>query len=232
MKIKKFFCITIIYILLLTIYSFFCSPQISQIYIGNNNLIVDNNKPTKVKKLKEEYNNSDIVGYLTIPNTNINEPILQSTNNEFYLSRGINKKKNIIGSVFLDYRVKINNDKKNLIYSHNSSTLEVPFKELEKYYSETYYKNHQYIYLEDENNKYKYQIFSVFVETNDWSYMKVDFSNEDFFNHIKSLKEKSWYDTGVELTPKDEILILQTCSHHKKYVKYKNKYLLIIAKKV
>ena len=112
MKIKKFFCITIIYILLLTIYSFFCSPQISQIYIGNNNLIVDNNKPTKVKKLKEEYNNSDIVGYLTIPNTNINEPILQSTNNEFYLSRGINKKKNIIGSVFLDYRVKINNDKK------------------------------------------------------------------------------------------------------------------------
>lgn len=229
---KKFFCIIIIYILLLTIYSFFSSPYTSQVYIGNNNLIIDNNKPTKVKELKEEYNNSDIVGYLTIPNTSINEPILQSTDNEFYLSHGLNKKKNLIGSVFLDYRVKINEGKKNLIYSHNSSTLVVPFKELENYYDENYYKEHQYIYLEDENTKNRYQIFSVFVETKDWSYMKVDFSGDEFFKHIKSLKEKSWYDTKVDVTSDDEILILQTCSHHKNYVKYKNKYLLIIAKKV
>ena len=187
---------------------------------------------TKVKKLQEENNNKDIVGYLTIPGTNISEPVLQSDDNEFYLSHGINKNKNIVGSVYLDYRVKINEGKKNLIYSHNSSSLIVPFKELEKYYDEDFYKEHQFIFLEDTNSKQRYQIFSVFVETKDWSYMKVDFSNEDFLSHIKTLKEKSWYDTGVTIEESDEVLILQTCSHHKKYSKYKNKYLLVIAKKV
>lgn len=187
---------------------------------------------TKVKELQEENNNKDIVGYLTIPGTNISEPVLQSDDNEFYLSHGINKNKNIVGSVYLDYRVKINEGKKNLIYSHNSSSLIVPFKELEKYYDEDFYKEHQFIFLEDTNSKQRYQIFSVFVETKDWSYMKVDFSNEDFLSHIKTLKEKSWYDTGVTIEESDEVLILQTCSHHKKYSKYKNKYLLVIAKKV
>lgn len=37
---------------------------------------MDNRKPTKVKELQEENNNKDIVGYLSISNTNINEPIL------------------------------------------------------------------------------------------------------------------------------------------------------------
>ena len=66
---KKFGFIVVIFILLLTIYSFFYSPFKKQIYIGHNNLIMDNRKPTKVKELQEENNNKDIVGYLSIPNT-------------------------------------------------------------------------------------------------------------------------------------------------------------------
>ena len=186
----------------------------------------------KVKELQEENANKDIKGYLTIPGTNISEPVLQGTDNEFYLSHGVNKKKNIIGSVYLDYRVKINEGRKNLIYSHNSSSLTVPFKELEKYYDEDFYKSHQYIFLEDENSKQTYQIFSIFVETKDWSYMSVDYNDEKWLKHLNNLKEKSWYDTGINVESDDEILILQTCSHHKNYKKYKNKYLLVIAKKI
>lgn len=229
---KKFGFIVVIFILLLTIYSFIYSPYKKQIYIGSNNLIIDKSTPTKVKKLQEENNNKDIVGYLSIPNANINEPILQSTDNEFYLNHGIDKKKNIIGSTFLDYRVKINNGKKNLIYSHNSSTFDVPFKKLEKYYNEDFYKNNKYIYLEDEENKVKYQIFSVYVETSNWDYMKLNFTEKEWLEHLNKLKSLSWYETGVNVSKDDEILILQTCSHHKKYKNYKNKYLLIIAKKI
>ena len=229
---KKFGFIVVIFILLLTIYSFIHSPYKKQIYIGSNNLIIDKSTPTKVKELQEENNNKDIVGYLSIPNTNINEPILQSTDNEFYLNHGIDKKKNIIGSTFLDYRVKINNGKKNLIYSHNSSTFDVPFKNLEKYYNEDFYKNNKYIYLEDEENKVKYQIFSVYVETSNWDYMKLNFIEKEWLEHLNKLKSLSWYETGVNVDKDDEILILQTCSHHKKYKNYKNKYLLIIAKKI
>lgn len=232
MKKFGFSFIVVIFILLLTIYSFIHSPYKKQIYIGSNNLIIDKSTPTKVKKLQEENNNKDIVGYLSIPNTNINEPILQSTDNEFYLNHGIDKKKNIIGSTFLDYRVKINNGTKNLIYSHNSSTFDVPFKKLEKYYNEDFYKNNKYIYLEDEENKVKYQIFSVYVETSNWDYMKLNFTEKEWLEHLNKLKSLSWYETGVNVSKDDEILILQTCSHHKKYKNYKNKYLLIIAKKI
>ena len=64
MKLKKLFYIMILLVLLFIIYSFFYSPFKKQIYIGNNNLIIDNRKPTKVKELQEEYNNKDIVGYI------------------------------------------------------------------------------------------------------------------------------------------------------------------------
>lgn len=184
----------------------------------------------KVKKLQEE--NKDIVGYLVIPDTNIHEPVLQATDNEFYLNHDSHKNKNAIGSIFLDYRVKINVGSKNLIYGHNSSTLNVPFKELEKYYDKNFFKNHQYIYLEDENYIQRYQIFSVFIETQDWSYMKLNFTSDSFLEHLKSLKNKSLYETDVNIENDDEILILQTCSHHINYQKYKNKYLLVIAKKI
>lgn len=203
------------------------------IYVGTYETNeVKNIEYTKVKELQEENANKDIKGYLTIPGTNISEPVLQGTDNEFYLSHGVNKKKNIIGSVYLDYRVKINEGRKNLIYSHNSSSLTVPFKKLEKYYDEDFYKSHQYIFLEDENSKQTYQIFSIFVETKDWSYMSVDYNDEKWLKHLNNLKEKSWYDTGINVESDDEILILQTCSHHKNYKKYKNKYLLVIAKKI
>ena len=57
-------------------------------------------------------------------------------------------------------------------------------------------------------------------------------SEEEYLNHLKKLKSKSMYDTGVEVTKDDEILILQTCSTHKDYSNYQRKYLLIILRRV
>ena len=71
------------------------------IYVGTYETNeVKNIEYTKVKELQEENANKDIKGYLTIPGTNISEPVLQGTDNEFYLSHGVNKKKNIIGSSY------------------------------------------------------------------------------------------------------------------------------------
>ena len=189
-------------------------------------------KENLIEELQKEYNNEEIVGVLKIEGTSINEIIVQSEDNEFYLNHGIDKKKKRAGSTFLDYRVEINEGRKNLIYSHNSDTVDVPFKELENYYEQDYYKEHQFIKLIDKDSTTKYQIFSVFVETVDWSYMKLEFSDKEWLKHLQKLKENSWYDTGVEINKKDDILILQTCSHHKNYKKLDKKYLLVIAKKI
>lgn len=183
-----------------------------------------------INSLQNKYDNNEIVGLIIIPNTNIYEIVVQGDDNEFYLNHNINKKKDIKGAVFLDYRVEEDSLKK-LIYSHNSSTLDVPFRELEDYYDYEYYLTHKYIYYVSKSGIKKYEIFSTFVETSDWSYMKIDFNDEDiWYKHIKELKEKSMYETNVNLTKKDSVLILQTCSHHEDFKKYKNKYLIIVAR--
>ena len=187
-----------------------------------------------IKSLKEEYQNDDIQAILRIKGTNYEQIIPQADNNKFYLKKGLNKKYDINGTPFLDYRVNINNSRKLLIYGHNSSQIKMPFKILENYYSQVYFKKHPFIELEMENGIKTYQIFSVYVETKDFSYFnKIMFKNNDELKkHVDVLKSKSFYDTGVEVSKTDNILILQTCSTMSKYKDLKKKYLLIISKEI
>lgn len=82
-----------------------------------------------VKKLKEV--NSDVKGWISIPNTNINYPILQGNDNNYYLNRDINKEYNRNGSIFMDYRNHEFNDNNTIIYGHNMNT-EAMFSDLIK----------------------------------------------------------------------------------------------------
>lgn len=186
-----------------------------------------------INDLKEEYNNDDVVGLLEINNTDYVVPIMQGEDNDYYLNHTPDGKKNFMGSIYLDYRVNIDSDRKLLIYGHNSSNIDMPFKILEEFYDKDYYDNHKYVEITTSTTKKRYEIFSVHVETSDFSYMNINFvDDDDYLDHITKLKEKSMYDTGVELNEDDEILVLQTCSTHKDYRNYAKKYLLIILRRV
>lgn len=190
----------------------------------------NSNNYVAINDLKEEYDNPDIIGAINILGTDISEILVQGEDNDYYLNHNLYNLKDVKGATFLDYRINLDS-KKILIYGHNSSSLEVPFKELENYYDEEFYEKHKYIEIVTNKKVKKYEIFSVYVETSNWDYMNIDFENEiDWYNHLKELNEKSWYDTGVDVSENDEVLILQTCSHHKDYKNYDKKYLLIIAR--
>lgn len=187
---------------------------------------------TEVALLNAKYPNLDIVGLIRIPGTDLNEVVVQGTDNDYYLNHDMFKSQNRAGATFLDYRIT-DESRKKIIYSHNSDTLDVPFKELENYYDYEYYLEHPLIEYVDDTKTTRYKIFSVFIETSDWSYVNLNFtSNEEYLEHINKLKEKSLYDTGITLSETDNILILQTCSHHKDYAGYPNKYLLVIAREI
>lgn len=186
-----------------------------------------------VHNLRDKYNNKDIVGLLKVSNTDFEVPIVQTIDNSYYLNHDLNNKDNVVGSIFLDYRVDIDNSHKLLIYGHSSSDIKAPFNILERYYDEDYYKKHRYIELITSTKKYLYELFSVYIEVDDFSYMCVDFINsKDFLMHIKKLGEKSIYNNKFQLKDSDKILILQTCSHHENYVNYEKKYLLIISRRI
>lgn len=229
-------CICIIICVLL--YINFKNQNTSYLYDGKIDKIEDNVDDSVYYKsiintAREKYNNNDVVGILQIDNTDYIVPIMQGDDNKYYLKHTPYGEKSSMGSIYLDYRVNIDSSKKLLIYGHNSSNVDMPFKILEEFYDKDYYDNHKYVEITTSNMKKKYEIFSVFVETSDFSYMDITFENDDdYLKHINNLKSKSMYDTGVTLSKDDEILILQTCSEHPDYRNYRKKYLLIVLRRV
>lgn len=186
-----------------------------------------------ITSVRNEYDNDDIKGILEIENTDYIVPVLQGSDNDYYLNHDAYGKDNYMGAIYLDYRVDIDSSRKLLIYGHNSSNIDMPFKILEEYYDKDYYDNHKYVDITTSITKKRYEIFSVYIETSDFTYMNINFSSDyEYLNHLKKLKSKSMYDTGIEVSSDDEILILQTCSEHKDYRNYEKKYLLIILRRV
>ena len=236
MKNKIILIISFICLFVVLLFNLFSSNSSKQYNLDIKQ--IDNvNNPVNYEEimnnLKVEYNNDDVVGILEINNTDYIVPIMQGKDNDYYLNHTPDGKENYMGSIYLDYRVNIDSSKKLLIYGHNSSNIDMPFKILEEFYDKDYYNNHKYVEITTSTTKKKYEIFSVHVETKDFSYMNINFvDDEDYLNHITKLKEKSMYDTDVELGNDDEILVLQTCSTHKDYYNYTKKYLLIILRRV
>lgn len=192
------------------------------------------NYEEELNKLKQEYNNDDIVGTLSIENTSFNEIVMQYSDNNYYLEHTVYHNYDWRGQTFLDYRLDINNSKKLIIYGHNSNNYDLPFKIFENYYNSDYLKEHKYLYLQTDKELKIYEIFTVYVEVKDWSYYsKINFNNdEEYLKHITNFKNKSFYDTGVDITSEDEILIIQTCSYHNDYADYENKFLLVMGKRI
>ena len=226
---KIFIIITSFIFIILFNYIMFIKQQDPLMY----KLVIRENIDTIniIEKLQKDYNNKDIIALLNVSNE-IEEPIAQSIDNKYYLNHNLNKEDDKYGTTYMDYRIDLNSSKKILIFGHSSKYKDTTFNKLEKYYNKDYYENNKYIKLTTNDDIRTYKIFSVYIETSDWTYMNLNFNNdEDWYNHLQKLKSKSLYDTETNITKDDEILILQTCSNKEDYQKYKKKYLLIIAKK-
>lgn len=179
-----------------------------------------------VKNYQEKFNNPDIVGELSIENTNLKVPVVKGDDNEYYLHHLLDKSTNELGSIFLDFRNNVT-DRKILIYGHNSQDIYTEFHLLENYLNKSYYDEHKYITLKTENDSYQYQIFTVYIAKTKLQHVNLNFSDEEYSNHLKWLKSESLYDTGVEITGNDQILVLQTC-----YFEIADSYVIIGAKKI
>ena len=202
--------------------------------VDYSSLIVEEKIDTKkyVNDLKKKYNNKDVVGALTIENADYTVPLVQGKDNDYYLNHLPNKKSNFNGSIFLDYRVNVDNSKKLLIYGHNSSKYNMPFKVLMNYYNEDYVKEHQYLTITTENKVRRYKIFSILTETSNFDYMKINYKNNEYLEHLDYLYNNSIYRLDKDYNKDSNIVILQTCSTLKKYKKYNKKFLLVVFKEV
>ena len=184
-----------------------------------------------INDLKNKYNNDDVVALVEIPNV-LEEPIVQTTDNDYYLHYDIYKHENIIGASFLDYRNELDKSNKLLIYSHSDPEGTLPFVKLNNYNNEEFFNNNKYIYLTDSNSKRKYEVFSSYIETDDFDYVNLKkFNGLTYGEHLNKLKNKSYVKSNVELDDNSKVLLLQTCSFNSD-INAKEKYQLVIAKEI
>lgn len=183
-----------------------------------------------ISDLQIKFNNSDIKGILNIDGLDVNIPIVKGKDNNYYLKHAVNKKKSVIGSVFIDYRNNTNSRQIN-IYGHNSTKFNPPFKVLEGYLDKDYYNEHKYFEFMVNDETRKYEIFSVIVANKDSSEEHMQFSykkDSDWLKHFQRLQKKSKYKINVTVNKNDKIIVLQTCI----FGRYHDKLLVIVGKEI
>ena len=165
--------------------------------------------------------NEDLIGWIRIDDTNIDYPVVECEDNEFYLSHNFNKKNDANGTIFADYNCSIFPRSKNLIlYGHHMKSGKM-FANLEKYDSYEFYMNHKTFTFDTIYEHATYEVVFVFrdyvyaSDATDFKYYEfVDVNSEVEFNsYIEELKTKSIYNSNVNVTMDDELLTLSTCDY-------------------
>ncbi len=171
---------------------------------------------TKYNQIFEELSNinNETVGWLTVNNTKVNYPVVQHTDNDYYLKKDFNKKTNSYGWIFMDYRNNIYNLSNNtILWGHNSRT-GLMFGTLRYVTNESWYKNpdNQIITFNTKVKNMKWKIFSIYKipVTNDYLY--ANFGDlDEYQKFLDMIRGRSMYDFGVNVSKNDHILTLSTC---------------------
>ena len=169
------------------------------------------------EKLKEI--NNDTVGWLTVNNTKIDYPVVQATDNDYYLYRDYYKNKNRHGWIYMDYRNNIEDLSDNtIIFGHNLANQKM-FGTLRYVTNPSWYKksSNQTITFNTTKANMKWQIISIYKipVTND--YLVANFaSSEDKLNFLDMITQRSIYDFNATYDENTKIITLSTCSNGSK----------------
>lgn len=162
-------------------------------------------------KLKES--NADYRGWITVENTDIDYPIVQGTDNDFYLKHDFNKKESISGCVFMDYLNEVDKDDNIILYGHNMRNGSM-FSKLQNFKENEFFYQNNKVIIKDEAGEHTYEVFSVYVLKPGDKLGKINYSSADEFNeYIKFIKNKSFYTSDIKVEKGDKILTLVTCTY-------------------
>ena len=163
--------------------------------------------------------NKKLIGWLKIDDTNIDYPVMQTENNEYYLDHNFNPEYDKNGSLFLDCDCSVYPRSTNLIiYGHHMKSGSM-FGNLQKYAKESYGKEHAIIRFDSIYEKAVYQVMYVFrsqvYNEDDIVFKYYQFieanSEEEFNSYMREMAAMSLYDTGVTAGFGDSLLTLSTC---------------------
>ena len=165
----------------------------------------------KLKEQTQELCNSidNSIGWINVPETKINYPVMYSGDNEFYLHRAVDGSYLRVGSIFLDFRCNADfTGKINILYGHNMSDGSM-FADVMKFIDSGYFDSHNYGWLTTENAVYKIDFFSVSQLENYDSFYDV---TGDVNVWLDNLRSDSFIWRNLEFSNEDKFISLSTCT--------------------
>lgn len=161
--------------------------------------------------LREE--NEDVIGWIRIPDTKVNYPLLQWTDNDFYLDHTWKQSNNASGAIFMEYQNKPDFSEFNtIIYGHNMRNGDM-FGTLHYYRRPNYWKEHPYVYIVNDEGVLRFDVFAAqSASTKSVIYglgIETDQRKEEF---IRFARDYSFFEVDFIPTAEDRILTLSTCT--------------------
>lgn len=180
---------------------------------------IKEDKPYLEEKMRGlQGKNGDAIGYIYIPGTGLDEPIVQGTDNETYLSRtfeGGNVP--LLGAVYLDANnSKYFTDRLTWMFGHARGSKvgdHRMFNDVNYYTSQSYMDNHRYVVVETPHRKLYYEVAFLTIVPEETALYRRDFSDDgDYFEHLETVKNQATAVNGnVSLRAGDRYLVLSTC---------------------
>lgn len=176
--------------------------------------------PEVLEKINTSYNqNNDVVGWLKINNTEIDNEVLQGADNNVYLRSDITKGYNWYGCYYADYECNFGDrnsiSKNTIIYGHsmNDDPNSTKFSQLKKYLDPEFAKNNPYLYLSTPEDNLVYKVFCVMYTDTNLAYIHPNMKGNEFMKLVAELKDRSQFDFDVDINSSDKILTLSTCTY-------------------
>lgn len=169
--------------------------------------------------------NRDTIGWLTIPGTDIDRPILQNpaalADNTFYLTHDMDKQPDRDGCFCTDFRVQTGNgsraelSRNTTIYGH--SWTDDPdgdlFAQLKRYRDPDFARKNPYVFYSTATETMAWEVFAVFDATIQLPYITPDPSERRFYDTLDLIYELSLYSYDSAVAPDDKVLTLSTCTY-------------------
>ncbi len=161
----------------------------------------------------------DAVGWIQIPDTDINGLIMQADDNRYYERRNEDGNYDVYGCYFADYECALGAredfSQNTIVYGHGNSTDDPNgkrFSQLFRFLDQDFAQKHPYVTITTQEGSYIFQIFSIFYTSTDFNYIEVNMNDRKKLSIANKALELSIYDYGVTVSEEDRLLTLSTCA--------------------
>ena len=157
--------------------------------------------------------NSDVLGWILIPGTAVSYPVVQGTDNDYYLNHTWKKWTSVVGSIFLEcHNSRDLSDFNTIIYGHRMNNGSM-FASLKNYKKQSWWSDHPCVYITDDSGSHKYEIFAAYEVSTEGETYRLGFgSDREKQAFIDYCLAQSVIDTGGVPRTYDRILTLSTCT--------------------